>query len=178
MLTNKRQQCIHLNMTWRRILVVLQHSLCSTKQSDRGRNKTVREDSWTSGPIVFYCNLVKTAIMDLIPSHGKVSNFSCSLKLTQAGRCNKLCAYMCTHIHTHTHTNKQTHTHTNTLNLTSNLAAVVLHEGGSHVDMVLWAFVFSGTLEHQACWLDTFCSAGKLHVVDVGLPTSCKTKNY
>ena len=90
--------------------------------------------------------------------------------------------HICIHIQTHTHTYSDSHmymciyAHTNTQLSISNLAAVVLHKSCRNIDMVLWAFVFPGTLEHQPRWFDTFCSTCKLHVVDVGLTVSYKTK--
>ena len=90
--------------------------------------------------------------------------------------------HICIHIQTHTHILKDSHmymciyAHTNTQLSISNLAAVVLHKSCRNIDMVLWAFVFPGTLEHQPRWFDTFCSTCKLHVVDVGLTVSYKTK--
>ena len=113
---------------------------------------------------------------------------SCSLVGEAHHECHLLSLFShthtCIHIQTHTHTlslclshvHVHIYAHTNTQLSISNLAAVVLHKSCGNIDVVLWAFVFPGTLEHQPRRFDTFCSTCKLHVVDVGLIVSYKTK--
>lgn len=48
-----------------------------------------------------------------------------------------------------------------------NLAAVVLHQCGRHVDMVTRAQVLSGLLKDDPARFDAFGPPGKLHVLDV-----------
>lgn len=49
------------------------------------------------------------------------------------------------------------------------LAAVILHERGRNVNMMSRPDVLSGLLKDGSTRLDTFCSSGKLHVLDINL---------
>lgn len=57
------------------------------------------------------------------------------------------------------------------LPIDTDLAAVVFHQCGSHIDMVPCANVLSGFLENGAARLDPLCPPGKLHVLNVNLFT-------
>lgn len=49
----------------------------------------------------------------------------------------------------------------------TDLAAVVLHQGCCHVDMVTRAQILSGLFEDGAARFDALCPPGKLHVLNV-----------
>lgn len=59
----------------------------------------------------------------------------------------------------------------------SHLAAVVLHQGSGHIDMVPRTSILSGLLEDGAAHLNTLCPPGKLNVLNVNLERSHNDQN-